>query len=391
MGHLSRDQRLIFGGVFLWGFGTALFLYIQPLYISFLGASPKQIGLTIGISGLIGLLLHVPMAQRADRIGRQQVMLAGWGLGTLATLVMALAPDWRWFIPGLAALQLSNFAMPAFFGYVAASNNSSNPSRVFATISSAASVGSIISPAIGGWIGEQFGLRSLYLSAALLFALSTLMIASLNKQPVISQAQRTFPRQLLANRPFMWQIGYVFLLFFAIDLGQVMIPNFMQDIYELSLGQIGRLGTLGSLGVVLFMLSLSRFPAERRWALLAVQGLALIALLVWLNSNLLPFIALAYFLHGRNRLAQPFMDARLTLLLKPEALNLGYSFREIAMRLGLSVSPYLAGQLYAVRPSWPLYGGVFCLLLTAGLTFTLPADLRHPTASTRSATLREPL
>lgn len=84
------------------------------------------------------------------------------------------------------------------------------------------------------------------------------------------------------------------------------------------------------------------------------------------------------------------MDARLTLVLRPEALNLGYSFREIAMRLGLSVSPYLAGMLYTLHPGWPLYGGAGFLMLSLALTFAIPADLRQPPLSLATAGIKDP-
>lgn len=376
MKQLDRDLRFLAVATFLWGFGATLFFYIQPLYISFLGASPAQIGFTLGIAGLVGLLMHVPMAQLADRIGRKRVMVAGWSLGCLSTFVMALAPDWCWFIPALAAYQLSNFAMSAFFGYVAAHVGQENPNRSFATISSTASVGTIISPSIGGWIGEQYGLRALYFIAALLFALSTLALVSIREQKATVQIERPTPRRLLGDRSFMWQIVFAFFLFFAIDLGQVMIPKYLQDVGGLTLGQIGRLGTLGSLGVVVLTLVLGRFPSERRRALFATQLLALTALILWSIGAAPVLIALAYLVHGRNRLAQPFIDGRLAYTLKAEWLNLGYSFREIAMRLGLSVSPYLAGILYTQNPTWPLYGGMIGLVITLSLTFTLPANLR---------------
>ena len=105
---MTRDQFLIYLSTLLWGFGLSLFMYIQPLYIAQLGASPAQIGLVLGVSGLIVPLLYIPLGLWADRRGRRPLIQAGWGLGALATFGIALAPDWRWLIPGLTAYQLSN-------------------------------------------------------------------------------------------------------------------------------------------------------------------------------------------------------------------------------------------------------------------------------------------
>ena len=373
---VTRDQLLIYVSTLLWGFGLSLFFYIQPLYIARLGASPAQIGLVLGLGGSLTPFLYIPIGLWADRHGRRPLIRAGWGLGAGATLAMALAPDWRWLIPGLAAYQLANFALPAFYGYIVASNAGQNLNRVFAVIGSAASVGSIVAPALGGWIGEQFGLRAVYFCAAIIFTFSSLAIWFLSDQPVEGPAHRASPRLLLSSRPFLWQIIFVLLLFFAIELGQVMAPNFLEDVRGLSVSQIGWLGTLGSLGVVLLTLLLGQMRSERRGSLILGQMVALLALVLLVSTSTLALISLAYFIHGSNRLIRPIIDGRIAHSLNAASLSFGYGLRETAMRLGLAGAPYIAGLLYAYDPSWPLYAGIAGLTVMLLLTFTLPTDAR---------------
>ncbi|MBI3360545.1 MAG: MFS transporter [Chloroflexi bacterium] len=370
---LTRDQRYIFISGLLWGFGVMLFFYIQPLYIASLGASPEQIGLVLGVSGLAVGIVYVPIGQWADRRGRKPVIVAGWGLGTLATLAMSFAPDWRWLIPAMAAYLFSNFAVPALNGYVAASDTSSNPSRTFAILASGSSIGSIVSPAIGGWIGESFGLRDVYFFATICFALSTLAMTQLSDQPIAPHAPTDSPGALLSNRAFLWQIVFTLLLFFAIDLGQVMTPKFLGDVRGLSVGEIGRLGTVGSLGIVLFTLVYGHMPVERRRPLMLAQAAAMGAMILIWRSPSLFFIALAYFIHGSNRVMRPLITGRLARSLNRATVSIGYGFFQTAMQIGLSISPYVAGLLYTRHPSWPLMAGIVAVAATIGLTFTLPA------------------
>jgi MFS family permease len=377
MRHLTRDLRLMFLSVMLWGFGSSLFIYIQPLYVASLGASPQQIGIALGVGSFLGLLLYIPVAQYADKIGRKRIIIAGWGIGVVATIGMATAPSWHWFIPATGLYQIASAAMPAFLGYIATHKDDDNLSRTFTTIWSAAYIGSILAPALGGWLGEHFGLRALYFTAAFMFALSTLAISFIHHQPAIPSAAKISPYQLLANRPFMRQILYVFFLFFAVDVGQVLLPQYLEEIRGYSLAQIGQFGTIGSMGVIILSLFLGRLSGPLRFPLFLTQLSILLALLLWLNSPLPLWIGLGYFIHGRNRLPQPFLDGRLARTLSPEELNLGYSFREIAMRLGLAVSPYVAGFLYAQQPIWPIYAGLLCLLATMLLTFLLPNPTAH--------------
>ena len=120
---LSRDQRLLFANSVITGFGVSLYLYLQPVYIAQLGATPAQIGLTLSLSGLIVTVLYIPLGLWADRRGRKPMIVGGWLLSGAATLGLALAPDWRWFIPALTVYLLSNFAVPALQVYTAATTS----------------------------------------------------------------------------------------------------------------------------------------------------------------------------------------------------------------------------------------------------------------------------
>jgi MFS family permease len=377
---LSRDLRAMYVSSFLWGFGASLFWYIQPLYIESLGATAEQIGLVLAAGGFGVTFLYIPIGLWADRRGRKPVIVAGWGLGAVATFAMAAVPDWRWLIPALVVYQLSNFAMPAYHGYVAASQHEGSVLRTFAILSSASAIGSILSPAVGGWIGEAWGLRAVYLTAAGFFTLSTLALIPLTDQAVSpsSVAGRGDARRLVANPLFLWQIAFAFLLFMGIELGQVMAPKFLADVRGLSIGQIGWLGTVGSVGIILLSLLLGQLRVERPWALVACQSVAILATLLLLFTPLMPFLVLAYFVHGSNRLIRPFMIGRLARSLDQATLSFGYGFYETAMRLGLAAAPFVAGLLYARAPSLPLAVGAAFLSATLLLTFTLPGGRRIP-------------
>lgn len=375
---LTPDQRCLYISSFLWGFGASLFWYIQPLYIGSLGANAEQIGFVLAIGGLVVTFLYIPIGLWADRRGRKPVILAGWGLGALATLAMALAPDWRWLIPAMIAYQLSNFAMPAYHGYVAASQHEGSVLRTFAILSSAAAIGSVLSPAVGGWIGELLGLRAVYFGASVFFLFSFLALLPLTAQAVspVSVAGRGDARRLVANRPFLWQIAFAFLLFVGIELGQVMAPKFLVDVRGMTLGQIGLLGTVGSVGIIVLSLLFGQLRGERPWAIVLCQVVAILASLLLLLTPLMPFIVLASLIHGSNRLIRPFLIGRLARSLDQTTLSFGYGFYETAMRLGLAVAPYGAGLLYARAPALPLAAGIACVCVTLLLTFTLRASVR---------------
>lgn len=381
---LSADQRRLFWSFLLWGVGMASFFYIQPLYIAQLGAAPEQIGLVLGLSGLLVTALYIPIGVWADRRGRKPVMIAGWLISVAAAVGLALAPDWRWLIPALMLYYLSNIAMPAANGYIAASHGphpGREPAihRTFAVLGSGASLGSLFAPALGGWIGEQFGLRWVYLFAAGMFGLSTLLLVHLTPQPVEpAPARAAAPARLWRTGAFGWLVLYCLLLFFTLDLGQVLLPKFLRDTRGVSLGQLGWLGTLATAGIVVFQLALGRLRAERPVALWLAQGLAFSALLIWTTTTGLPGIGLAYFIHGGDRVVRPLLMGRLARQLDAATLSLGYGFFETALRLGLALSPLAAGWLYVRAPAAPLWASLAGLAVLLTLTFTLPSGARRP-------------
>lgn len=369
----TRNHRLMFAAMFLWGFGMGMFIFIQPLFIESLGATTSQVGFALAAGGLLVTAVYIPIGLWADRRGRRITILLGWWLASFATILMALAPDWRWLIPALVMYQLANFAMPAFNGYVAAESAGRNLSGTLAFITSGAAIGRVISPAIGGWLGEQLGFRAVYLIAGAFFVLSSLVMGLISDRPAEpAPGLRPPARQLFFSRAFVWQIVFIFLLFFALELGQILMPKYLQEVRQLGLAQIGWLGTVGSLGVVVLSLTFGQLPETRRWALVLCQLVALAASVLLLSSALLPVIILAYFIHGGNWVVRPIVIGRLARTLHPDMLSFGYGFLETAMRLGMALAPAVAGLLYSRTPAAPMLAGAAALCVTLLLTLTLP-------------------
>jgi predicted MFS family arabinose efflux permease len=371
---LDRDFILIYLSILLWGFGLFLYIYIQPLYITQLGATPEQVGLALGLGSLFVTVLYAPIGLWADRRGRKTVILAGWTLGTVAGFGFALAPDWRWFIPAMAVYTLSNFAVSVLNGYIVAKAPSAEArGQIFALLSSGSAIGSILAPAVGGWVGEQYGLRAVYLTAACFYVLSTVAIALIRPQPAEPQATGANARGLLRERSVIWSLLLVFGIFFAVEVGQVLAPKFLQEVRGLSIHQIGWLGTASAVGVMVLSLALSRLRGEGRHALILSQVAAWVgvALLMWTASW--PGLLIAFFIAGSNRLVRPPALVQFSRLLTPATMSFGMGLQQTASQIGLALAPYVAGLLYARNPSWPFIAGLVAIGLTCALSIIWPA------------------
>ena len=368
---VDRDLRLIFLSTFFWGFGLFLYIFLQPLYVTQLGANPAQVGATLGVGSFVAAILYAPIGLWADRRGRKAVILAGWWIGAIAAFFMALAPDWRWFIPAIALYTFSNFAGSVLNGYIASKVSGQRRIEAYALISTGPAIGSILAPAIGGWIGEQFGLRVVYGCAAFFFSLSALTMCFIRPQPKEEQATSKVAINLLREGSFMWNIFVLFCIFFAVDVGQVLAPKYLEEVHGFSVNQIGWLGTASATGMVLLLYVAARMPTQRRISLILPQLLVIVLVAA---IAFFPFFALllpAYFISGSNRLTRTPSLARIANLLTPASMSFGLGIYQTAMQFGYSVSPYVAGLLYERNPILPIYAGIVALLMTILLTLTL--------------------
>ncbi|MGQ0602577.1 MAG: MFS transporter [Anaerolineales bacterium] len=375
---LSRDQWFIYFSQMTWGFSAGLWLHLQPLYIRSLGADPKEVGATLSLAGLLVIFVYVPVSILADRWRRKPIIVSAWVMGTVATLLIGLAPDWRWVIPALALNLLSSFSRPAVAAHVAATDVSDNPSRTFAFMWTGFAMGNIISPSLGGWIAEVWGLRAVFFVAAGVSAVSTFIMWQLSDEsaPLRQAESGGGLRQVLGDRPFLWQMGLMLSIVFALELGTVFAPNYLQDVKGLSLRNIGQLGTVASFGMFTLTLVLGYMRNDRRKPLVLNQVLVLSGLLCLLfapvgaPSGIVfhPLLLAGYFFRGGSRAVVPLTRGRVSGWLPPEALNVGFGLVDTAAQTATLLAPLAAGFLYDQHPSWPLIGGVVALMVTMTLT-----------------------
>ncbi|MBL8056589.1 MAG: MFS transporter [Anaerolineales bacterium] len=376
---LSPDLRWITIAIFFSGVAEGLSFGFQTLYVQWLGATPAQIGLVFGAAGLVTIAVYVPAGWLADRWRRKPIILAAW-LSTLVTFTwLALAPDWRWAVPGFMLYALGSFSRPAFSAYIAAGEGARGAQRAFAITSIAWSLGNILAPALGGWIGEHFGLRLVFALSGVVYIISTLALLPLSNPASaghLSGGSRF--RRLFANRQFLWQVFAFMLIVFAMNLGMILAPNYLQAVKGISVEQVGLLGTAAAVGLVVLNYSLGRVRPERRSPLILLQlaiaaALGLLLLAPPAIAGQLPaLIIAAYLLRSAMDGIWTPMSGRLSLWLPPEILSLGFSLRDTGVRVAMTLAPLAAGRLYALDPALPLQIGLGALAVTVLLTLTLP-------------------
>ena len=313
------------------------------------------------------MVVHIPAGYLADKVGRRPLLRTAWTVGSLSCMMMAVANTLPLFVTGLIFYSFTAFVMSPLNSYVTAARGKWTVERAITLISATFSLGMILGPLLGGWLGDRFGLRSLYIAALVVFTISMVFIYALPPQPILDSEEKLSSKDLLKNKRYLSFLGVIFIVMFAAYLSQPLTQNFLQEVRGLTLGQIGLLGSLGAVGNVTLNLILGQ-TAARIGFLVGQLLTALFAFLIWRGSGMGIF-GLAYFLLGGYRAARSLASAHISSLVHEAQMGLAYGLSETVNALSLILAPPLAGYLYLSDPASPYPFSLFLIFL--GIILTL--------------------
>ncbi len=366
---MNRSLLFIALSLFTWGIGEGMFFNFSPIYLEELGSNPQQIGLILGAFGAVMAVTHIPAGRLADRFGRRPLLIAAWAMGLAAVVVMALARDLPLFVAGMLGYGLTAFVSSPLSSYVTAARGSWSVAGTLTLSTATFSFGMALGPALGGWIGEQYGLRTVYFVVAGVFVLSNVVVQFIENQPLDRHDPASPPVSLLSNTRFLNFLVVVGLAVFAMYLAQPLTPNFLEGVRGLSLGEVGVVFTAGALGNALVSILLGRFPPRIGYPI-SQALVGLFALLMWRGAGL-PFFALGYFLMGGFRAARPLALAQARELVHTSQMGLTYGTMETVTSIIFILTPPLAGFLFERDPFlvYPIAIGLIALSVVVSILF----------------------
>jgi MFS family permease len=384
---VGRDNRIVMLALLLWALGEGLWANLRPIYIEQLGATPSQVGLVLAIEGTARVAALIPGGWLSDRYGPRKLIIASWLMGPPAALIVALAPTWRWVIPGVALYGASFFVTPALSSYalmaVPRGIDDGNFERTLTTVLAAYSVGLIFSQPIGGLIADHYGIRSTYLISVVVTAASTAVIFKIRNITVPREAASGDWRALLRNRPFTILAAFSFMVMLSLTLGYFLAPNFLYDERGFSLSLIGLFASLFSIGTVTWNLTLGRL--RPRWGIPTLLGMVWLAYLILLQSGAVPVVSFGYLLLGAQWTARSLMLAAVARRVRPAQRGLAFGISEVCVWTAMALSPRIAGTLYETRPALPFIASLVSIPLVAVGSIVLLRVLSRPVAQTAPA------
>lgn len=372
---MNRNLVFVALALLTWGFGEGLFFNFQPIYLKQLGSSEAEIGLILGAFGAAMAITHIPAGRLADRIGRRPLLIIAWLTGLVSTIIMAFARDLPMFLVGMMSYGLTAFVSSPLGSYVTAARGEWSVGTALSMTTATFSMGMALGPMIGGWIGENFGLRAVYFVAAGIFVVSSLFIWMIQNQPIDHHDPEAPPLDLWSNTRLKYFLGVVGFAVFAMYLAQPLTPNFLEDARGLSLSSIGFVFALGALGNSLLAITLSRFEPHRGYVIAQVM-VAAFAFTIWRGTGV-PILAFGYFLLGGFRASRPLATAQARALVHPSQMGLTYGVIETINAIIFILAPPLAGLIYESNPLsiYPL--ALVLISISIVISLVVPRRLLH--------------
>ncbi|HEU5424247.1 MAG TPA: MFS transporter [Nitrolancea sp.] len=370
---LSRDNQRIFVAMACNEGAFGIYTTLWPLYIAALGATPPEIGLVMGFMGLARLLALLPSGLIADRVPPRRLIVGGRSLTVAGMFLLALAQNWWQLIPAAMILTLGNVAFPSISSTIAESAEGDRErTRAFTMIYTVGpSITLLATPALGGLIADQVGLRAVFAVAAALTGVAVLAFGTITPRPVPAHdgPPATFG-EVLAIRPIALIAALEFVTLFILSLGVTLVPNFLQDVHGINTGVIGLLGSFSAVGSIILGIMISRLrPLQRPLAAVALSSATVALSLALLSAgNHLAIFALAYALRGGFSVAWSLFSAAYGEVAPRRLHARTFALGELSAGLGFSSAPFLAGWLYDLAPVAPL-------LLALGLAVPLLAAI----------------
>lgn len=346
---MNRNLGFIAAALLLWGVGEGMFFNFVPIHLEseFL-LSKQQVGFALGAFGFFMAITHLPGGHLADRVGRRPLLIIAWTLGLISTLTMGLAKSLPFYLIGLLLYGVTAFVSSPLGSYVTAARGKWEVGTALSLTTATFNMGMALGPVTGGWIAENYGVRTSYLVASGIFVISLLFIIFIEKQPIDKHDPEAPPMSLWKNTRFINFVMIFAFAVFALYIAQPLTPNFLKGVRSLSLTETGWVFSAGALGNSLLALGIGRL-SPRRGFLLAQVLVIFFAALMWLGMGL-PVFMLAYFLLGGFRAARPMAMAQARELVHSSQMGITYGTMETVSAVIFIIAPPIAGFIFERDP-----------------------------------------
>jgi MFS family permease len=382
---LGRQVGLAFWGTVCVEAAFGSYMGVWPLWIEHLGAPVTIVGLVLGASGIVRLFVLLPSAALAERFPVRTLVVAARVAALLGLVSAALATHWTHLGLMVVGAAVGTLPYPLIQSHVAR-HTGANRVRSFTLVFTVGpSIALATTPLIAGLLVGIAGLRAAFVLGALFAVASIACFSRLPRRETArsdSQAEGSSYRSAVGDSAIRRLLILQGTTIFSLALGTSLVPNFLQDERGLTAATVSSLGALAAVGSILFGLVVTRAGRLQRAPYLATAiavGSTAVGFGLFLSSDSLPLIGLAFIFRGGLFSAWALFAAAIGE--QASAANRARSFALSEMIGGLcfSLAPVAAGPLFALNPAAPLsLAATLALALAPTLLIVQLRAIREP-------------
>ena len=385
VGHGRRSYAFLLIANGLWVFALLLYSSFISLYIRGLGAYPVEVGsystvLTLNL--VIWIALGGPLT---TRFGEKPILILSWIITVPAPLIYLTAPTWHWTLLGAILEGVSGVGWGPLWGYINHVTGRRRRGLSFTLLSASSAVGGIAAPALGGLLIGSFGYPLVFLLAALIYGVSTLLVLPITSIPRSADTPaRRWRGGFLSNRVFLLATLVWAAVMTLVMVANAFVPLFLKDQFGFQEAQIGVLVSVFDASGALLGPLLG--IAGDRWGHTTVLPLPIAGTLGFFGALVLApsllFLPGIYALYGVTYATGPLLIATLSKSIPENEVSSAVAIFSCLGRSLTPVAPLLGGVGYSFHPALPLSVTALALPLPlAILLFLRRAQRRYAKVS----------
>lgn len=370
---LGRELGYVFWAKVLFEAAYGAYSTIWPLWIAHLSGSITIVGIILGLAGVMRPFILLGGSWVSDRVDNRVMLIAVRSSLVISLVFAAFAGSWQMLIPVVFFYGFGELVYPILHAHIPV-HAGADMARAFSLTSTIGpSVALIVTPILTSVVVAAFGLQGGILLSAAFSATGILFMWRMDFSEDREYARGKTPatmREMLRHGPTRDIIIIHGVAIFALGLGAMLLPNFLQEQRDLSPSLITLLAGGAAIGTTLFGIASLRVGWVRRAPFLAAAlatavaatGFGLLAL-----TTSLPVITFAFILRGGMFATWTFLLTAIGQYAPPRLQTRAFALVEVLGGGALSFAPVVASQLYGLDPELPLLAAAVFGLVMAGV------------------------
>ena len=368
----DRDLTLLTTANGLYAFAYGLYYQLLGVYALHLGASRFVVGVLNAILVVFWAAGMIPGAWAAARFSLRAAIVGVWWITVPAAISFALAPTWKWMVPGFILTGCYYANAPAMKAYLCLKADPARMAGDMTLVLGAMPVGLILSPLLGGYLADRLGMRTVFVIGACIFALSAACVSFIHDVPYSCPTRPPHPRRLAANLRFRRYLLFFLVGYFAVFATQPFVSPYLAQVRHMDYTSLGIFAAILSAGAAA-LTPLAGRTADR-WSPRAAAGMVLALLLVGVSLLLLgtgPVVwGLALLLCGAFDALRYLASGVVGRSFGNLPLLWGYGVFDALMGIPMAGGALIGGLLYREGYSLPFLMTIaFCAMLIVALAF----------------------